>query len=350
MKILKGEYTIDRTIKLFINIILVTLVIFVMNRLSAVLLPFVIALTLAYLLNPLVNFFQKSVRGNRSIALMMTFILIILLHVIFYAYLIPNVIDEYERFSAIIQNNKDQLFTWNFIPLNVRTWLNNFVHSEDFQQLLSLDTLWPMAQKMLPGIWSSFTDLFGLFASLFGVVAILLYLVFILKDFSEFEENWASYLPPSVRPEIERFVGSFNRNMLGYFRQKSIIVLINIILFGIAFSIMGMPLALPIAILVGLLNYIPYLQNLGVIPCLLSVGLLSLESGQQFLDFGIDTARCIFSGSTFRRCGTGSQIDEKSYRTAPSNHAFVVSNLGKFIRDFRYDNRPTNYFRVDYIL
>ncbi len=282
MKILKGEYTIDRTIKLFINIILVALVILVMNRLSSVLLPFVIALTLAYLLNPLVNFFQKSVRGNRSIALAMTFILIILLHIIFYAYLIPNVIHEYERFSEIILKNKNQLFTWGFIPVNIKVWLNSFIQSEEFQQLLSLETLWPMAQKVLPGLWASFTDLFGLFASLFGVVAIMLYLVFILKDFSDFEQNWANYLPPNVRPEIERFVGSFNKNMLGYFRQKSIIVLINIVLFGIGFSILGMPLAIPLAILVGMLNYIPYLQNLGVLPCLLSVGLLSLETGQQY--------------------------------------------------------------------
>ena len=281
-KLFNKPFTIDRTIRLLIYGLIGWGVVAIINRLSGVLLPFVIAIVLAYLLDPIVSFIQKRVRNNRSIALGLTFLLILVLNAAFYAYLIPSVINEVEHFQHVIQENKDGVFSGSFIPEHIRVKFKDFFTSDEFLSYFTFENLGPVIQKALPSVWSSFTNVFGFLVSFIGLIAVLLYLVFILKDYSTFRDNWAKYLPEKIRGQAEEFVDDFSTNMMGYFRQKTIIVIINIVLFIIAFNILGLPLATLLAILVGLMNYIPYLQNLGLIPCLLSAGLMSLETGQPF--------------------------------------------------------------------
>ena len=281
-RLFSKEFTLDRTIRIVFVGLIAWGVISLLDRISGVLLPFVIALVLAFLLDPFVSFIQRRVKNNRTVALGLTFLLILILNAAFYAVLIPSVIHEVDRFEVVFEENKDGVFSGNFIPEHLRFQLRDFFQSEDFQSFFTPESIGPVIQKALPGVWSSVTNAFGLLASLVGLIAVLLYLIFILKDYAAFRDHWDSYLPVNIRKQTVEFVNEFNTNMFGYFRQKTIIVMINIVLFAIGFLIMGLPLAILLAIIIGMLNYIPYLQNLGLIPAILSAGLLSLETGQPF--------------------------------------------------------------------
>jgi predicted PurR-regulated permease PerM len=275
-------FTVDRTVRLLIYGLIGWGLVALLIRLSGVLLPFVLAIVLAFLLDPIVSFIQKRVRNNRGIALALTLLIILILNAGFYAIVIPSVINEVGHFRQVILDHQGNLFSGDFIPPHMRQQIQEFVQSEEFQAYITFENLGPVIQKALPTFWASFSNVFGFLAGFIGLIAVLLYLVFILKDYSSFRDNWYKYLPEPVRDKAIEFVDDFSHNMMGYFRQKTIIVIINIALFMIAFHIMGLPLATLLAILIGLMNYIPYLQNLGLIPCLLSAGLMSLETGQPF--------------------------------------------------------------------
>lgn len=275
-------FTLDRTVRLAIAALMSWGIVLLLNKLSGVLLPFVVALLLAYLLDPVVTWFQKRLRNKRWAALLITFFIILVLHAAFYAIVIPSVINEVEKFQEIFEANKEGVFTGRFIPEDLRERLKEFVHSEGFQEFFSFKSIGNMIRGALPEIWSSLGSLMGVLASLLGLIAIWLYLIFILMDYASFRDNWHRYVPHRVREQAVEFVTEFNTNFMGYFRQKTVIVIINIILFSIAFNIIGLPLATLLAFMVGLMNFIPYLQNLGVIPCLMSAGLLSLQTGQPF--------------------------------------------------------------------
>ncbi|MCP4121811.1 MAG: AI-2E family transporter [Bacteroidetes bacterium] len=281
-RLFEKPFTIDRTVRLGIIALICWGLVLLIDRLSGVLLPFVLALLLAYLLDPVVNWIQKRVRNKRGIALTITFLIILIITAGFYAILIPSVIHEIKGFQEIFELHKDGVFSGSFIPEHIRIKLQEFFRSDQFKSFLTWDSLSPMVQNALPGLWASVSNVFGILASMIGLIAVWLYLIFILKDFKAFKDNWHTYLPDKIRDKTVEFVDDFNSNMMAYFRQKTIIVIINIILFGIAFNIIGLPLATLLAIMVGLMNYIPYLQNLGLIPCLLSAGLLSLETGQPY--------------------------------------------------------------------
>jgi predicted PurR-regulated permease PerM len=60
------------------------------------------------------------------------------------------------------------------------------------------------------------------------------------------------------------------------------VALIVGILFTIGFSIVGLPMAIIIGIVIGILNLVPYLQTLAYVPVLFLVFLKSIETGNSF--------------------------------------------------------------------
>ena len=70
--------------------------------------------------------------------------------------------------------------------------------------------------------------------------------------------------------------------MNSYFRGQSLIALIVGILFSIGFLIIDFPLAIGLGLFIGLLNLVPYLQLIGLIPTIALALMKSLETGQSF--------------------------------------------------------------------
>ena len=72
-----------------------------------------------------------------------------------------------------------------------------------------------------------------------------------------------------------------------YFRGQSLIALCVGILLAIGFKIVGFPLAVILGLFIGVLNLIPYMQAIGIIPMILLSLLKSAETGENFwLIFG----------------------------------------------------------------
>ena len=53
-------------------------------------------------------------------------------------------------------------------------------------------------------------------------------------------------------------------------------------MFVIGFSIIGLPMAITMGLFIGVLNLVPYLQTVGLIPVLFLALLRSMETGQSF--------------------------------------------------------------------
>ena len=54
------------------------------------------------------------------------------------------------------------------------------------------------------------------------------------------------------------------------------------ILFSVGFSIVGMPLAVALGMFIGVLNLVPYLQMLGIVPAVLLALVRSNQTGENF--------------------------------------------------------------------
>ena len=96
----------------------------------------------------------------------------------------------------------------------------------------------------------------------------MLYLIFLLADYEAIKGRWALSIPEKHRDKIVHIVDDVKKGMKTYFVAQSQVVLLVSILFAIGFKIIGMPMAIAMGVFVGLLNYVPYLQLIGIIPTL----------------------------------------------------------------------------------
>lgn len=89
-----------------------------------------------------------------------------------------------------------------------------------------------------------------------------------------------SLIPVRFRERVEMVCSDVEDGMRRYFKLQSVIAAIVGVLFAIGFSIIDLPMAIGLGLFIGMLNLVPYLQTIGLIPAVLFALLRAAESGQ----------------------------------------------------------------------
>ena len=286
-------YDLDRVFRLLITVVTLVGLFLLVRYLAEVLIPFAVALLIAYLLNPVVGVVQRRIK-NRTTAVLITVFGSGLLAVGLLALLVPVVVNEFRGLKSLTDQLKQQgsLLQQRIQAIaegDAPVWLQlaieksrEFVTSEQFLALAA-----DAAKNLAPGIQGLLTGVYGFFAGLVGLVIVLLYLVFLLSDFGDVEGKWENLVPPRFRESIVGFVHDFSAVMGRYFRGQFIIAVTTGVLFAVGFSILGLRLAVVLGLGVGLLNMVPYLQLVGLIPAVLLSILHALETPEASVWIGL---------------------------------------------------------------
>lgn len=129
------KITFDRLIRWIITALIIIAVIFVIDYLSNVLLPFFVAWLLAYIIHPLVKFTQYKLHvPTRALSIVVTLIFIIA--VIFgVCYLIfPPMIEQFEKLGVLITRYVQDKTDTNNISQAIQEWLRE--NNQQIQDLL----------------------------------------------------------------------------------------------------------------------------------------------------------------------------------------------------------------------
>lgn len=276
----RKEITFDRFIRILFGLALCVVVYFLLRKLSGVLMPFVIAWLIAYMLNPFVKFVQKKCKvKSRWLAILITFILFIVLVGGVCWMVIPAAINEVITLKDIVvkyvkDNNLPDLFTEYVMPYISQT--------EDVGEYFSVGDLTTFLNTMLPKIFSlissSISAIWG--AVMFFITFI--YLFYILMDYDKMTTGYIKFVPKNRRVFVQQLVTDVEEGMNSYFRGQSLVALCVGILFSIGFLIIGFPMAIPLGLFIGFLNLVPYLQVVGLIPTVILSLLKAYETNQNF--------------------------------------------------------------------
>lgn len=279
----KQPFTFDRVIRIIITLLIVFGVFIILQRLQNILAPFIIALLLAYLINPLVQFFQGRLKiKHRVIAVALSFITISMVSGLALLLILPTISNEMSKMAELLSAYAKNAELIQYIPDNLEASLQEFAASHDVQQFFNQENLTAIVKEIVPGFWNFFSGSLNFIMGLFGIFIIFLYLIFILIDYDEFANSWSNYIPPSYRDSIVSVVEDVEDAMNNYFRAQALIAFLTGIAFAIGFSIIGLPMAILFGLFIGALNMIPYLQNVALIPAIFLALLHSLETDQSF--------------------------------------------------------------------
>ena len=209
---------------------------------------------------------------------------------------IPRVATEFSGMGQVLSElAQDQEFAnkvSSHLPPEMWNWLRNVADSPEIRALFTSKGAADVAESamasILPGIKGFAQGTANILAGFLSLGVIILYVIFLLADFGRIKENWQDYLPLQYRDRVTGFLSEFERTMSLYFRGQITIALIVGVLLSIGFLIIGLPLAIVLGMLIGLLNIAPYLGAIGVIPALSLSALDSLEAGDSvFVGLGL---------------------------------------------------------------
>lgn len=228
----------------------------VLYVLSGILLPFVAGMALAYLLDPVADWFER--RGIGRLAATLTILALFL--VVFLVVLVTLVPALVNQLVGLIERLPD-------LVLQLQALLEPLLES-DLAQSLGLD-----ADQLRTSLGASVGEgagwLLGILGSIWNggvaLVAVLSLLLvtplvafYLLYDWDRMTARIDSWLPRDHAPAIRELTGQMSRAIAGFVRGQGLVCLILGAFYAIALASIGLNFGLLIGLGAGLLSFVPF--------------------------------------------------------------------------------------------
>ena len=277
------KFTFDNVIRGILWAIVLTGIVMLLNRLSSVLVPFFLAWLIAYLLFPLVKFFQYRCKMKyRILGILCAFLVAGLVLTGVFMLMIPPIIEESMRVKDLLVEYISTNETFSNIPQRVQEYVRDNLSAEQIQAIVTQDGFLDGIKATVPKLWDVITQSISIVSSIFTLTMVILYTLFILLDYEDICSGWPNLLPERYRGFAVQLVGDVQNGMNKYFRGQALVALCVGVLFSIGFLIIDFPMAVGLGMFIGLLNMVPYLQLIGFIPAILLAIVKAADTGQNF--------------------------------------------------------------------
>ena len=279
----QNEVTLGRFLRILLIIAALTIAYFVLDSLSGILLPFAVAWLLAYFINPLVNFIQNRLRFKYRLLSTLTALLFIgaVVYIVLLL-IVPSIVSELNALKDVIIAFVNDNLMNTTIPEPIIEFFRNMFNDEgvnDVVKAVGSGDFIPVLAEHLQGVVAGTFNAVG---RLFAASITLLYLFFILLDFERLSRGWKPYVPKKWRGIVGKLWGDLVSGMNQYFRGQALVAFCVGILYSIGLSIIDFPVAIAFGIFIGVLNLVPYLQLVSVVPMVLLAVLKAVSTGGDF--------------------------------------------------------------------
>ncbi|MFZ2097724.1 MAG: AI-2E family transporter [Anaerolineales bacterium] len=259
--------------KLTISLLLLAFFIYLLTRFREIILPIIIAIIVAYILNPFVNFLEKRFRIPRVLATFLTYLFVLAIIILVPIVIIPrlgvNLVQlqlNPQQIISSIESAIAQQYVIGGITIHPSTFANQVISA--LQGLLQ------------PVVGQTVNLVKTIITSIIWVILILLVSFYLIKDSSKLEIWFTSHLPPTLLPDYKWIRDEINLIWAAFFRGQLLLSLVVAILFIIVGLILGLPYAIAMGILAGILEFLPSVGH-GI--WLVTASLLALFLGSSWI-------------------------------------------------------------------
>lgn len=336
-------YTFDRVVRMALTAATLFLLFLLVRYLADVLVPFVAAAVLAYFLNPLVTLIESRIHNpNRrfiAVASTLSGVFLIGLTIVLVTLLLTmHQVGQFEKewlrlrdgtvgwVAALKQpagqpdaaatpasapagdaaekstlgveefwSGWDEFLAHPEQPISVRfdrlrtsvrdtamgSLLDSTVkllHDYDFSRLAQ-----ELGRRLIAGGATVLSMALDTFVAMTALIIVMLYLFFLLLDFPAYRRTWREFLPAEYREPVIGFLREFDAVLRQYFRGQFVIASILAVFYAVGFMIIGLPMAIPFGLFVGVLLMVPYLQLVAIVPAIVLAIMRSLSSDASLL-------------------------------------------------------------------
>ncbi len=254
---------------IILAVIVVTLVFIYLSR--RVILPFIVAFALAYMLDPLVDK-MEGWKISRTFSVVVLLLLSFLSCLGGVLLIFPLFKMQAENLTRNFPHYLEKIQDWVRPILEEVAGLDQAKIQEIFDQGFTAFGELPL--KIITGattfLWSSLSGLFNVVLVLVNLVIIPVAMFYLLRDFDEINAKLLNLIPPRLRDKTMDLVKEIDRVLSSFVRGQLMVALLMGVLYCIGLLICGTPMSLLIGMISGLANLIPYLGlAIGFIPAAL---------------------------------------------------------------------------------
>lgn len=246
----------------------------IIEFISVIMLPVILAGLLYYLLNPLVDMMEKR-KINRLVAITIVFVLITVLLIWGLAVVIPNlqtqIVSFFRNMPAYLKQSKkiiddllDSRLSEEFRP-QIEQVTDN---------ISSQLTTWASNFSARAVNWAS--NFVSAASQVIVAVIIMPFILFyLLRDGKNLKGYVTQFLPKKLREPVGQVLSEVNSQLANYVRGQITVAIIVAFMFMILFKIIGLRYGVTLAVVAGVLNLVPYLGSfLAMLPALV-LGLIA---------------------------------------------------------------------------
>ncbi|WP_036878446.1 AI-2E family transporter [Xylanibacter oryzae] len=278
---LENKITFDKFIRWALTALLIIAILYVTNYLSSVLLPFFIAWLFAYLLYPIVCFVQHKLHvPGRVLSIIVTLIFVISVIGGLVYLIIPPLIEQFEKLGDLATRYLNQTTHIKNYPTTIQEWL--MANDKNIEKFFKNKEVIEAIKNAMPGVFSVLGQTANIIISIIASFITILYMFFILMDYEVLSSKWIKVFPKKNRPFWKELMTDVEHELNSYMRGQAVVALCVGVLFCIGFTIIGFPMAIGLGILIGLMDLIPYLHTLAIIPTIFLSLLKAADTGQNF--------------------------------------------------------------------
>ena len=273
--------TFDTFVRWLVGALVVIGVCYILNYLSSVLLPFFIAWLLAYMLYPMVKFVQYKLRvRSRVLSIIITLVVVVSVVVGIIWLIVPPMIGQFEKLGDLATHYVQSKTQIEDFPTAVQEWIQT--HNRDIERFFKSSDFTEVLRQAAPQLFNVLGQTASIIISVIGSFITILYMFFILLDYEYLTGNWIRIFPMKSRPFWQGVATDVERAMNSYIRGQGLVALIMGVLFCIGFTVIDFPMAIGLGILIGIMDLVPYLHSLALIPTVFLALLKAADTGQNF--------------------------------------------------------------------
>lgn len=275
---MEGGKSLNRTlvfqiIRFLFVIACIILGLYVALFISKLTYPFIIALIIAYFLNPLVNLLNEKARIPRGIAAFLSIILLLAVLAGLFTLLITEIIsgstyliqvvpESFERLIYFVEN----IVTDKVIPLYDLIMSKYSQLGAGQQQTIRTniqsigDSAINLGKEALNGIIVGIKLVIALLPNTATLIFVsLLATFFISKDWYKIKILFAKYTPDRIQNYSKTIFIDLRKALFGFIKAHITLISMTTVLVLIGLLILRIPFAITIAILIGFIDLLPYL-------------------------------------------------------------------------------------------
>ena len=255
----RREIVFTRGVYLTAAILLVS---WALYTLRGVLTPLFLAFAIAYVLDPVVDLLER-LKLPRALGIVLVLLVLLAGVVLLVVLIIPGliadvagVVRELPRHAeAALAKLEPVLLQYDIrIPHTTSEWIQQFQGKAD----VAAGTLLGSISSGLRWLVGGTVSVMGAFAA---ALIVPVFAVYLLYDFDRITAGIRDLTPLRYRERVVGYAAEIDHVLGRFLRGQLVVMAILAVLYGGAYSLLGVRLAIPIGIIAGMLNFIPYLGS-----------------------------------------------------------------------------------------